>query len=162
MTRKRKRQHGREQPWIMRWLHQCCECTNRCRCLRGAPASQPLRDVDGYEGLIGNTPMVRLRSLSAATGCDILVKVSASPDHLHLFSRVGTYPNFLRGFCAGLQVALLFSTWYRTYSGTQDSSGAIEKPMGHFLCGGRRPESPLGWNRHTTVLYCSTQRRLCT
>lgn len=36
---------------------------------------QPLRGLTGYEGLIGNTPMVKLHSLSAATGCDILVKV---------------------------------------------------------------------------------------
>ncbi|CAM9146029.1 unnamed protein product [Ascophyllum nodosum] len=36
---------------------------------------QPLRDTMGYQGLIGKTPMVKLRSLSAATGCDILVKV---------------------------------------------------------------------------------------
>lgn len=32
----------------------------------------------GYEGLIGNTPMVQLRSLSAATGCEVLVKVGPS------------------------------------------------------------------------------------
>lgn len=39
------------------------------------PTCQPLRDARGYEGLIGNTPMVQLQSLSAATGCEILVKV---------------------------------------------------------------------------------------
>ena len=30
--------------------------------------------VDGIEGLIGNTPLVRIRSLSEATGCVILAK----------------------------------------------------------------------------------------
>ena len=39
----------------------------------------------GYQGLIGKTPMVKLRSLSAATGCDILVKVGLTFE--------------LRGFC---------------------------------------------------------------
>ncbi|CAM9876446.1 unnamed protein product, partial [Hapterophycus canaliculatus] len=41
-----------------------------------ATVCQPIRDTGGYEGLIGNTPMVKLLSLSAATGCEILVKVS--------------------------------------------------------------------------------------
>jgi hypothetical protein len=30
--------------------------------------------VDGVEGLIGNTKLVRIRSLSLATGCEILAK----------------------------------------------------------------------------------------
>jgi cysteine synthase len=30
--------------------------------------------VDGVEGLIGNTKLVRIRSLSVATGCEILAK----------------------------------------------------------------------------------------
>jgi hypothetical protein len=30
--------------------------------------------VDGVEGLIGNTKLVRIRSLSIATGCEILAK----------------------------------------------------------------------------------------
>ncbi|KAK9468582.1 CS 2 [Lipomyces arxii] len=30
--------------------------------------------IDGVEGLIGNTPLVRIKSLSDATGCDILAK----------------------------------------------------------------------------------------
>jgi len=30
--------------------------------------------VDGVEGLIGSTKLVRIRSLSTATGCDILAK----------------------------------------------------------------------------------------
>lgn len=29
--------------------------------------------VDGVDGLIGNTPLMRIRSLSEATGCTILV-----------------------------------------------------------------------------------------
>lgn len=40
-----------------------------------ATTYQPLRETDGYEGLIGNTPMVQLQSLSAATDCEILAKV---------------------------------------------------------------------------------------
>ena len=32
-------------------------------------------DDDGYAGLIGGTPMVRLRGLSARTGCEVLAKV---------------------------------------------------------------------------------------
>jgi cysteine synthase A len=30
--------------------------------------------VDGFDGAVGNTPLIRLKSLSAATGCDILAK----------------------------------------------------------------------------------------
>ena len=30
-----------------------------------------LKIVDGVEGLVGNTPLVRIKSLSAATGCDV-------------------------------------------------------------------------------------------
>lgn len=32
--------------------------------------------VDGVDGLIGNTPLMRIRSLSEATGCTILVSSS--------------------------------------------------------------------------------------
>ena len=34
--------------------------------------------VDGVEGLIGNTKLVRIHSLSAATGCEILAKAEVS------------------------------------------------------------------------------------
>lgn len=37
---------------------------------RGPPAV-----VDGVEGCIGNTPLLRIKSLSDATGCEILAKV---------------------------------------------------------------------------------------
>jgi len=40
--------------------------------------------VDGIEGLIGNTKLVRIRSLSLATGCDILAKAEVLS--LSLFS----------------------------------------------------------------------------
>jgi threonine dehydratase len=30
--------------------------------------------VDGIEGCIGNTPLIRIKSLSVLTGCDILAK----------------------------------------------------------------------------------------
>jgi hypothetical protein len=40
----------------------------------------PLEDiVDGVEGLIGNTKLVRIRSLSIATGCEILAKAEVNP-----------------------------------------------------------------------------------
>jgi cysteine synthase len=35
--------------------------------------------VDGVEGLIGHTKLVRIRSLSIATGCEILAKAEVSP-----------------------------------------------------------------------------------
>src|SRR3954453_12439011 len=31
--------------------------------------------ADGIEGLIGNTPLMRIKSLSDATGCEILVNI---------------------------------------------------------------------------------------
>lgn len=59
------------------WLNLLCFATRTAR-------FQAVREVGGYEGLIGNTPMVQLQSLSAATGCEVLVKVSLelseSPD----------------------------------------------------------------------------------
>lgn len=39
------------------------------RTVRGPPAI-----VDGIEGCIGNTPLLRIKSLSEATGCEILGK----------------------------------------------------------------------------------------
>lgn len=36
---------------------------------------QPPPIVDGIEGTIGNTHLMRIRSLSEATGCEILAKV---------------------------------------------------------------------------------------
>ena len=39
----------------------------------GAPAS-PMPVVDGFAGAVGNTPLIRLRRASAATGCEILGK----------------------------------------------------------------------------------------
>jgi len=38
-------------------------------CVSRAPAI-----VDGIEGCIGNTPLIRIKSLSDATGCEILAK----------------------------------------------------------------------------------------
>ena len=35
--------------------------------------------VDGVEGLVGNTKLVRIRSLSLATGCEILAKAEVPP-----------------------------------------------------------------------------------
>lgn len=37
------------------------------------PTGRGVGIVDGVDGLIGNTPMMRIRSLSEATGCTILV-----------------------------------------------------------------------------------------
>lgn len=38
----------------------------------------PPRIVDGIEGCIGNTPLLRIKSLSEATGCEILAKAEVS------------------------------------------------------------------------------------
>lgn len=38
------------------------------------PRSGPPAIVDGVEGCIGNTPLLRIKSLSEATGCEILAK----------------------------------------------------------------------------------------
>lgn len=40
--------------------------------------------VDGIEGCIGNTPLVRIRSLSEATGCEILAKAEVRDTQLDL------------------------------------------------------------------------------
>jgi cysteine synthase A len=37
--------------------------------------------VDGVEGLIGSTKLVRIRSLSLATGCEILAKAEVRTFH---------------------------------------------------------------------------------
>lgn len=55
---------------------------------RAATTCQPMREVGGYEGLIGNTPMVKLQSLSAATSCDILVKVGLLYSRFVVSSRI--------------------------------------------------------------------------
>lgn len=39
--------------------------------------SGPPAIVDGIEGCIGNTPLLRIKSLSEATGCEILAKAEA-------------------------------------------------------------------------------------
>lgn len=44
-----------------------------------ADASQRGKFANGLEGSIGNTPMFRLKVLSEATGCDILVKAEVFP-----------------------------------------------------------------------------------
>lgn len=41
-------------------------------CLPCNPGPPPI--VDGIEGCIGNTPLFRIKSLSEATGCEILAK----------------------------------------------------------------------------------------
>jgi hypothetical protein len=35
------------------------------------------REMKGYESLIGNTPLIKLNTLSKLLGCDVLVKVSS-------------------------------------------------------------------------------------
>ncbi|MBL6457904.1 cysteine synthase A [Belnapia sp. T6] len=42
--------------------------------MSAAPPSPPARIVDGLAGAIGDTPLIRLRRASAATGCEILGK----------------------------------------------------------------------------------------
>ena len=41
----------------------------------------------GFPGLVGNTPLVELTSLSKATGCTILVRIFASDDDETLMLR---------------------------------------------------------------------------
>ena len=40
--------------------------------------------VNGVIGLIGNTPLVRLKSISKATGCDVLVNIFSIRPFAHL------------------------------------------------------------------------------
>ena|ERR1051325_221005 len=43
---------------------------------RELPSDIRSKDIaDGIEGLIGNTPLMRIKSLSDATGCEILVNI---------------------------------------------------------------------------------------
>ena len=60
---------------LLLWLTQAYQLWSKWRrgglhdsFLQGARASQA---VDGVEGLIGNTPLVRIRSLSEETGCEV-------------------------------------------------------------------------------------------
>jgi hypothetical protein len=47
----------------------------RARQARSSQAASSFPDVaDGFSGLVGNTPLVYLRSLSEATGCIVLVR----------------------------------------------------------------------------------------
>lgn len=69
----RKRRRLKADRPSLRWLYGFLGSGN-CSS-SSATMCQPVRDIGGYEGLIGNTPMVKLQSLSAATGCEILVKV---------------------------------------------------------------------------------------
>ncbi|CAM9606759.1 unnamed protein product [Scytosiphon promiscuus] len=71
LRRRRRLNFDNPWPWLYRiWGGGSCGSGSARMC-------QPVRDIGGYEGLIGNTPMVKLHSLSAATstGCEILVKV---------------------------------------------------------------------------------------
>ena len=43
--------------------------------------------AQGIEGCIGNTPLIRIKSLSDATNCDILCKAEVASFHYHLSSR---------------------------------------------------------------------------
>ena len=42
--------------------------------MRADPATIPAQVVDGFAGAVGNTPLIRLRRASEATGCEILGK----------------------------------------------------------------------------------------
>lgn len=47
---------------------------------QSAQSSVPVRAIaDGIEGTIGNTPLLRIKSLSDATGCEILAKAEVRP-----------------------------------------------------------------------------------
>lgn len=51
-----------------------CESSNDLEAPGLSLAHRPPPIVDGIEGCIGNTPLIRIKSLSEATGCDILAK----------------------------------------------------------------------------------------
>lgn len=44
--------------------------------------------VDGIEGCIGNTPLLRIKSLSEATGCEILAKAEVCTSCLTTFENI--------------------------------------------------------------------------
>lgn len=44
---------------------------------------------EGIEGCIGNTPLIKIKSLSEYTGCDILVKAEVN---MHIFSCIRSIP----------------------------------------------------------------------
>ena len=49
-----------------------CQAARRlARGARRAPSGRCGAPVDGVEGLVGNTPLVRIRSLSELTGCEV-------------------------------------------------------------------------------------------
>ena len=48
--------------------------SNQARCLSSAPGVIVPAVRDGLVGAIGNTPLIRLRGVSEATGCNILGK----------------------------------------------------------------------------------------
>lgn len=64
----------------------------------------------GYEGLIGNTPMVKLQSLSAATGCDIFVKVCLPCAH----SAHSSFPDPFGQSLATFEISLLTFHLFQT------------------------------------------------
>lgn len=44
----------------------------------------PPANVDGIEGTIGNTPLLRIKSLSDATGCEILAKAEVRHPYIDI------------------------------------------------------------------------------
>lgn len=49
---------------------------------------------DGIDGAIGNTPLIRIRSLSEKTGCDILAKCEVSLAD-HSYNAIGVSSNIM-------------------------------------------------------------------
>ena len=60
---------------LLAWLHQTEQPLRGCRsiwnALHGLRNAKRSQAVDGVAGLIGNTPLVRIQSLSELTGCEV-------------------------------------------------------------------------------------------
>jgi hypothetical protein len=61
--------------WYLKQQHQSKSLHHQHLEQSATTAGRSSGVVEGYVGLIGGTPMVRLKSLSDATGCEILAKV---------------------------------------------------------------------------------------
>jgi cysteine synthase A len=62
--------------FISWWKRKNQDDNKNTRELRKQPSDIRSEDIaDGIEGLIGNTPLMRIKSLSDATGCEILVNI---------------------------------------------------------------------------------------
>lgn len=72
---KSRRQHGQSSSYLESF-------SDALVARHGPPAI-----VDGIEGCIGNTPLLRIKSLSEATGCEILAKAEVCTSCLTIFEK---------------------------------------------------------------------------